>query len=111
LDAVGALLVTSELSRLECLTGPRRLGRRDDEENLNEFFDRVFVLGVNAEVFDLAATIRATSRSFRTPDAIHLATAQLSQADLFLTADRRLKSFKEVRVVDVLRERPPSLQI
>ena len=51
------------------------------------------------------ATIRAGTQH-RTPDAIHLATATLRNADVFLTADRRLKSYRVLRVLDVLRVRP-----
>ena len=42
----------------------------------------------------------------RTLDAIHLAAALESRADVFLTADRRLKQFKELQVADVLRDDP-----
>lgn len=56
------------------------------------------------EVLSLASRIRARSRAFRTPDAIHLATAEVIQADLFLTADRRLVAYKGVTVADALRD-------
>jgi predicted nucleic acid-binding protein len=108
LDSLGALLVTSGLARLECLVRPRRLGRPDEEAMFAQFFERVFVVPVSDDVLDVAATIRGEKRSLRTPDAIHLATAQVTQADLFLTGDRRLKSFKPLKVVSVLVD-PPNL--
>lgn len=52
-----------------------------------------------------AAAIRA-AHPLRTPDAIHLAAALESRADMFLTADRRLKQFKDLQVADVLRDDP-----
>jgi predicted nucleic acid-binding protein len=55
-------------------------------------------LDVNREVSELAADIRARFR-YRTPDAIHLATAQLAGADAFVTNDEALQSFTGVRVV------------
>lgn len=106
LDSQGALLVTSALARLECLVRPRRIGRPAEEELFARFFERVFVVPIGDDVLDLAASVRASRRSFRTPDAIHLASAQITQADLFLTGDKRLKSFKDIRVASVLTDEP-----
>jgi predicted nucleic acid-binding protein len=64
---------------------------------------------IEDEVLNLASRIRARSRSFRTPDAIHLASAQIIQADLFLTGDRRLKAYKGVRVAHALMDDPTIL--
>jgi predicted nucleic acid-binding protein len=36
---------------------------------------------------------------YRTPDAIHLTTAQLAEADAFVTNDERLRGFSGVTVV------------
>lgn len=110
-DEAGALVITSALSRLECYVRPRRLARPEEALLFSRFFERIIVLPVGEDVLDIAASIRAASRSYRTPDAIHLASAKTAQADVFLTADRRLKSFKEVRVIDVLRERPETLRL
>lgn len=65
----------------------------------------MMVIDVDAGIAERAAAIRASSQH-RTPDAIHLATALTCRADLFLTADRRLKAFRDLRVADVLRDEP-----
>jgi len=112
LDAVEereALLVTSALSRLECLVRPYRLGREPELALFESFFEGVVEVPIEDEVLTLASRIRATSRSFQTPDAIHLASAQVIQADLFLTGDRRLKAHKDVRVAYALRDDPEAL--
>jgi len=106
IDAAEALIITSALSRLECLVGPRKLARPRDEDLFSAFFDRIVVIPISDDILDLGAWIRATHKSFRTPDSVHLASAQVAQVDVFLTADRRLKAYRGVKVVNVLRESP-----
>jgi predicted nucleic acid-binding protein len=102
----GARLVTSRLSRLECRVAPLREGDTEQLARYDDFFDRrrVEVVEVDAAVIERATELRARHR-FRTPDAIHLATAIESGADLFLTGDRRLERCSEVPV-EVLRSIP-----
>jgi len=77
---------------------------RDGNTALLDDFDRFFnesasdVLALSREVIDRATEIRARY-TFKTPDAIHLATAILSKCELFLTNDRRLDRFTELPVV------------
>lgn len=106
LEARDAHLVTSALSRLECFVRPYRLARPSEIALFESFFGGVVEVPIEDEVLNLASRIRARSRSFRTPDAIHLASAQVIQADLFLTGDRRLKAYKGVRVAYALRDDP-----
>ena len=109
LEARDAQVVTSALSRLECFVRPHKLARPSEVALFNSFFDGVVDVPIEDEVLDLASRIRARSRSFRTPDAIHLASAQVIQADLFLTGDRRLKAYRGVRVAYALRDGPAIL--
>ena len=104
----GALLTTSALSRLECFVRPYRLNRTSEQRLFASFFDRIVVVPIEDDMLALAARIRAGNRSIRTPDAVHLASAQMAQADLFLTADRRLKAYRRIRVAYVLRDAPES---
>lgn len=96
-------LVTSGLSRLECRVKPVR----DSNEELLAKYDAFFkrrrlVIGdVTAAVIERATDLRARHR-FRTPDAIHLATALEEHADLFLTGDDDLKRCTDVKV-EILR--------
>ena len=97
-------LLTSALSHLECRIKHKRAGGAQDLTAIDAFLGRLDLATIDLACLDLAATIRAGSQH-RTPDAIHLATATLRSADVFLTADRRLKSYRALRVVDVLRDR------
>jgi len=87
----GGVVVTSRLSRLECRVKPLR----DDNAELLELFEGFFaregveLVEVTAEVIETATQLRAT-HNFRAPDAIHLASALVAKADVFLTADRNL---------------------
>jgi predicted nucleic acid-binding protein len=49
----------------------------------------VHVIDISAEIVERATQLRADHR-FRTPDAIHLATAIESDVDVFLTRDKAL---------------------
>jgi len=97
LSSTDALLV-SDLSRLECVKP-----MRDGDTALLDEFDRFFnesvseVLALSREVIDRATEIRSLY-GFKTPDAIHLAAAILSNCELFLTNDRRLDGFTGLRV-------------
>ncbi|MBV9948149.1 MAG: type II toxin-antitoxin system VapC family toxin [Myxococcales bacterium] len=56
------------------------------------------VVDVDTRIAERAAAIRAT-HGYRTPDAIHLATADMVGADAFVTNDERLRGFDSARVV------------
>lgn len=92
-------LVVSDLSRLECRVKPMR----DGNTTLLDEFDRFFtesvseIIALSREVIDRATEIRSRY-GFKTPDAIHLAAATLSNCQLFLTNDRRLDRFTELPV-------------
>jgi predicted nucleic acid-binding protein len=92
-------VVISELTRLECRVKPLREG----ETNILDDFDRFFnesvgaILPLSREVMDRATDIRARY-GFKTPEAIHLAAANVSGCDVFLTNDRRLDRFVELPI-------------
>jgi len=48
------------------------------------------LLPVNRAVFRLAAELRATHSSLRTPDAVHLAAAEIYAAQWIVTNDRAM---------------------
>jgi len=106
IEASRSLLITSALSRLECLVRPLRLAKPSEAALYEAFFDGLISVPIEDEMLDLAARIRARHPAYRTPDAIHLASAQIAQADLFLTADRRLKAYREITVAYALRDAP-----
>ncbi len=94
-----AEIVTSRLSRLEVRTRPLRAGETDLLAAYERFFDLadVRIAEVDAAVIERATELRAR-HGFRSPDAIHLATAAIAQTDLFLTGDAALARCDEVKV-------------
>ena len=96
-------LITSQLARLECRTKPMRDGNRALLERYDALFaaDRVVVVGVSEHVIDRATDLRAR-HGFKTPDAIHLATALESSAAEFWTADAALSRCTDIAVTVLL---------
>lgn len=87
-ERAGARLVTSELTFTEVLVLPFRVG--NDElvaayERLLDTLIEPIPLG-RQELF-LAVKLRANTPKLRTPDSLHLATAILVGADVFVSGD------------------------
>ena len=72
-----------------------------------DMFDRLVettdmeIVEVNQEIAKKAAQIRAEYKGFKAMDAIQLAVACLKKCDLFLTNDKQLRQFKEIKCVTV----------
>jgi len=98
------VLITSLLSRIECRTKPTRDRNTKLLAKYDEFFARRRLLlnDLSAPIIDLATDLRARY-NFKTPDAIHIATALCANADLVLTGDAALTRCKELKF-EVLRE-------
>ena len=88
IEQADARLITSELTYTEALVVPLRTGNTElvtaYERLLDTLIDPI-PLG-RRELF-LAAKLRANTPKLRTPDALHLATAILADADIFVTGD------------------------
>jgi predicted nucleic acid-binding protein len=99
LTAPGVVVVSSELTRMECLVKPLRVNDTLLVSDFETFFNaRVAELTpFSAAVFRKAAEIRARY-NFKTPDALHLAAAVEGACDVFLTNDARLTAFPGVTV-------------
>jgi predicted nucleic acid-binding protein len=84
-------VITSQLSRLECRVKPLRDGATQRLARFDAFFVRptVVLAEVSGRVIERATELRA-QHGFKTPDAIHLATALVHGADVFLTGDTAL---------------------
>lgn len=95
----GAVFITSQIARLECRTKPMRAGDLRTLADYDAFFalDDVEVYDVTGETADIAAGLRARY-SFKTPDAIQLATAVQHRADVIITGDKDWPRFKEIPV-------------
>jgi predicted nucleic acid-binding protein len=94
-----AVIVTSRLSRLECRTRPLREGNRSVLEAYETFFSssRLVLAEIDRLVIERATALRA-HQGFKTPDAIHLATAIDEEATVFLTGDVELVRCGELNV-------------
>lgn len=95
--------VTSAVTVTEYLTYPYQ---QNNLKLINAFY--AFVNGMDIEIksidktiADKAAQIRADYKFFKTMDALQLATACLSGCDLFLTNDKQLRQFREIKCITV----------
>jgi len=97
-------IVTSELSVLEVMTGPLKTGSGrliDAYENLLTGSE-LRLAPISMDVLLGAAKLRATT-SLRTPDAIHAATATVTNCVTLITNDVALRSLGSINV-QVLRD-------
>jgi len=99
LSASGAVLVASDLTRMECRVKPLREGNADLLKDYDDYFEGAVaeIVTLSREVMDRATQIRA-QYGFKTPDAIHLAAAVVSGCDVFLTNDYRLDRFTNIAI-------------
>ena len=99
LSIPGDSLLTSELTRMECLVLPIREDNRVIVQDYEAYFATRIgdIVSLTREVIDAATLIRARY-GFATPDAIHLGAAMAAGCDVFLTNDSRLSRFKEMSV-------------
>lgn len=96
-------MVTSTVTCTEYLTYPYRTG---NTEKIDVFFEFLTDCNVQIQPIDIniakkAAQIRARYKDFKTMDCLQLATACLQQCDLFLTNDKQLRQFDEVKCMVV----------
>jgi len=96
-DALG----TSPLVLTECLVGPLRTHDLELRDRYLALGDRFVRIDLGSEAFLRAAEIRADF-GLRTPDALHLAAAQLAGCDQFWTNDTRLAAASHGLAIDVI---------
>jgi predicted nucleic acid-binding protein len=94
---------SSELTLTEALVMPIK----NQNQALVNFYDRFLHTYLNLQpitvpILKNAAQLRAT-QNFKTPDAIHAATAQITQCDLLITNDRTFSRLRTIPVI-VLRD-------
>ncbi|MEX6508062.1 type II toxin-antitoxin system VapC family toxin [Jiella sp. M17.18] len=94
LDAGRVVGITSEIALSECLVKPLA---DDAAQTINAYLalfssqSWLAVLPVSRDVLVEAAVLRSIHR-MALPDAIHVASARLASATLFISDDRRLKT-------------------
>jgi predicted nucleic acid-binding protein len=80
---------------------------RNNAHSLIDMFQRLVdtmdieIIDVNQQVAKKAAQIRAEYKGFKAMDALQLAVACLSGCDLFLTNDKQLRQFREIKCIVV----------
>ncbi|MDD6291136.1 MAG: PIN domain-containing protein [Lachnospiraceae bacterium] len=80
---------------------------RNNEYSFIDMFNRLVqtmdidIVEINQEIARKAAQIRAEYRGFKAMDAMQLAVACQAKCDLFLTNDKQLRQFKELKCITV----------
>lgn len=99
----GRRLVTSELTLAEVLVGPMQSGTTrlaDIYEELLAGSALIETIAVDRPILRKSAEIRATLGG-KLPDAIHVATAVLSDCSVVLSSDRRLRVPQSLRRIAI----------
>jgi predicted nucleic acid-binding protein len=100
LREVEAVVASSPLALQECLVGPMRARNLELRDRYFEAFERIEQVPLDASTFVRAAELRAEF-GLKTPDALHLAAAQLSGCTELWTNDRRFATAAHGLAVDV----------
>ncbi|MDF1488359.1 type II toxin-antitoxin system VapC family toxin [Tessaracoccus caeni] len=101
LVGVDAPVAVSPLVLHECLVHPLREQDFELRDQYLAAYERLEHLDLGVDAFVRAAELRAEF-GVRTPDALHLAVAQLSRCQEMWTNDRRLATASRGLAVDVL---------
>ncbi len=95
--------VTSVVTMEEYFVFPYRTNNR----SYIDMFSRLVattnmeIIEISQEIAKKAAQIRAEYKGFKAMDAIQLAVACFDGCDLFLTNDKQLRQFKEIKCITV----------
>lgn len=95
--------VTSTITITEYLTYPYKHKEMQLIDSFYEFIKDmdIQVRSIDERVAEKAAQIRAAYKYFKTMDALQLATACIMNCDLFLTNDKQLRQFTEIKCITV----------
>ncbi|MCU0756539.1 MAG: type II toxin-antitoxin system VapC family toxin [Xanthomonadales bacterium] len=101
LESADARLAVSPLVKLECLVQPLRQGDLVRQRLYEGLLDQLHMLPMDESVYLAAAQLRARF-NLRTPDALHLACAQVHGCDALWTNDDRLVAASHGLAVNIL---------
>ena len=96
-------MITSVITVEEYKVFPYRTGQHEyivSFERLMNVLD-INIVSIDKTIADKAARIRAEYKAFKAMDALHLATACITGCDLFLTNDKQLRQFGEIKCITV----------
>lgn len=96
-------VVSSVITCTEYLVYPYRT---DNRQKIDAFFEfigdcGVDLYGIDVDIARRAAEIRAEYRDFKAMDALQLAAAVHADCDVFLTNDKQLRQFRELKRLTV----------
>ena len=91
-------LVTSAVTVEEYLVFPYSSGKAELVDNFKRFikYMNIEVVGIDSHVAEQGAKIRAKYKGFKAMDALQIATAIVSECDMFFTNDKQLRQEKEL---------------
>ncbi len=95
-------IVTSTITLIEVLTKPISEEREDLANKYKDILltsPGISILELNNDIAELAAKLKSKYRFLRTPDAIQIATSIYTNADLFLSNDKKLDNISEIKIV------------
>ena len=96
-------VVTSVITAEEYLVYPYRTGNQEKADAFEDFLHEceIPVYPVNYEIAQRAARIRAQYRHFKAMDSLQLAAACAHGCQLFLTNDKQLKQFEDLKCITI----------
>lgn len=94
-------VASSPLALHECLVLPARERNPELRDRYLALFERMEIVALDAAAFVRSAELRADF-GLKTPDALHLAAAQLSGCTELWTNDKRLAAASHGLAVDIL---------
>lgn len=101
LREVDVAVASSPLALHECLVLPARERNPELRDRYLALFERMETVALDAAAFIRSAELRADF-GLKTPDALHLAAAQLSGCTELWTKDKRLAAASHGLAVDIL---------
>ena len=99
----GKKLITSSVTCEEYLVYPYRTANQEKADVFFEFTDdcHIDIIPITIEIAKKAAAIRAQFPHFKGMDALQLAAAVTAGCDVFLTNDKQLRQFRDIRCITV----------
>ena len=95
-------IVTSTITLIEVLTKPffeKQEDLANKYKNILLASEGIYILELNNDIAELAAKLKSKYSFLKTPDAIQIATSIYTNADLFLSNDKKLENISETKVV------------
>lgn len=96
-------IVTSAITIEEYCVFPYRNNDLKLIRKMDEFIEdmEIELINIDVTIAKKAAEIRGMFKDFKAMDALQLASASMKGCDLFLTNDKQLRQFKELRCITV----------